>query len=204
MGRTSTAKEKLIDSAVKLITNKNYNSVGVQELCDHAGVKKGSFYHFFPSKKDLTLTCLDYIWSYYKSNVLEPVINSDLALSSKIDELVSKSYKIQISTIESEGCLVGCPFGNLAMEMSTQDEDIRKKIKEIFMDWAECFKTMIDTAIEKNELPSNTNSALTAKSLITYIEGLSLMGKTFNDPELLMRLGCVLKSIAICSECNEE
>ena len=202
MGRTSTAKEKLIDSAVKLITNRSYHSVGVQELCDHAGIKKGSFYHFFPSKKELTITCLDEMWNFYKSKVLEPITTSDLSLNNKIDNLVSESYKLQLSIMESEGCIVGCPFGNLALEMSTQDEDIRVKIKEVFIEWSEYFRIMIDKAIEKGELPTNTNSLLTAKSLIAYIEGLSLIGKTFNDPELVKSLGCVLKSIAISSDCN--
>ncbi|HSG31720.1 MAG TPA: TetR/AcrR family transcriptional regulator, partial [Thermodesulfobacteriota bacterium] len=46
-----TTKEKLIDSAIQLLGTRSYNSVGVQELCEHAEVKKGSFYHFFPSKR---------------------------------------------------------------------------------------------------------------------------------------------------------
>ena len=33
--------------------------VGVNELCQHAGVKKGSFYHFFTSKQDLLLSTVD-------------------------------------------------------------------------------------------------------------------------------------------------
>ena len=72
MGRTSDARENLIHSAIELIGNRSYNAVGVQELCEHAGVKKGSFYHFFPSKRHLTLEAIDTIWQVYKGEMLEP------------------------------------------------------------------------------------------------------------------------------------
>ncbi len=53
MGRTSDARERIIQSSIELIHYLSYSSVGVNELCEHAGVKKGSFYHYFPSKSDL-------------------------------------------------------------------------------------------------------------------------------------------------------
>ena len=34
-------------------------AVGVDEICRPAGVHKGSFYHFFPSKQALVLAVLD-------------------------------------------------------------------------------------------------------------------------------------------------
>ena len=55
MGRTSDARERLIESARELIYARGYNSVGVEEICQHAGVNKGSFYHFYASKRDLVL-----------------------------------------------------------------------------------------------------------------------------------------------------
>ena len=70
MGRKSNAKERLINSAIELIGTRSYNSVGVQEICEHAGVKKGSFYHFFPSKSDLTVAALDAMWKYFQEHVL--------------------------------------------------------------------------------------------------------------------------------------
>ena len=80
MGRTSEAKDKLIESAIDLISNRSYSSVGVQELCDHAGVKKGSFYHFFDSKKELTIISLKAMWDYYHDNIISPLIESDLSI----------------------------------------------------------------------------------------------------------------------------
>ena len=59
MGRDSDAKERILESARGLIYARSYADVGVQEICNQAKVKKGSFYHFFPSKRDLTLAVLE-------------------------------------------------------------------------------------------------------------------------------------------------
>lgn len=202
MGRTSEAKDKLINSAINLISNKSYSSVGVQELCDNAGVKKGSFYHFFDSKKELTIISLRTMWDFYRETCIMPLIESDLSLEEKFDSLLNKSYEMNISSKECNGCLSGCPFGNLALELSTQDEDIRLVIENIFREWIDCFEKIINKSVERGELPIDTDSNATAQSIVAYMEGLSLMGKTFNDPEIVKNLGCVVKNLSICS-CKE-
>ena len=105
MGRTS--EEKLISSAIDLIGQRSYSSVGVQELCKHAGVKKGSFYHFFESKKELTIISLDVMWKYYKENLLIPLVESDLSMEEKFNSLLDKSYEMSINSKECNGCLTG-------------------------------------------------------------------------------------------------
>ena len=42
MGRVSDAQEKLVQSALDLMYARSYASVGVQELCEHAGVDRKS------------------------------------------------------------------------------------------------------------------------------------------------------------------
>ena len=53
--RDTTTKDRLIESAAHVLHQRSYGSVGVDELCERAGVRKGSFYHFFESKRDLAL-----------------------------------------------------------------------------------------------------------------------------------------------------
>jgi len=58
MTQVHDTKQRLLDTAQRLFYARSYEDVGVQEICQEAGVKKGSFYHFFPSKRDLTLAIL--------------------------------------------------------------------------------------------------------------------------------------------------
>ncbi|NNF95750.1 MAG: TetR/AcrR family transcriptional regulator, partial [Halobacteria archaeon] len=47
--------QRIVDSAKQLMHASSYADVGVAAICEKAEVKKGSFYHFFPSKQELTL-----------------------------------------------------------------------------------------------------------------------------------------------------
>jgi TetR/AcrR family transcriptional repressor of nem operon len=51
----SHSKERLLDAAVHVIRSKGYAAATVDDICHHAGVTKGSFFHHFKSKDDLTL-----------------------------------------------------------------------------------------------------------------------------------------------------
>ena len=59
MGRTSNARSRLLETAMQLMYARGYSAVGVQEICAQAGVNKGSFYHFFPSKQALILAVIE-------------------------------------------------------------------------------------------------------------------------------------------------
>lgn len=149
MGRTSDARERLISSTMELISARSYNTVGVQELCEYAGVKNGSFYHFFPSKRDLTLAALDLMWETFREKVLKPTLNSDLPPMEKYSRLLDISYQRSCSAKEATGCMTGCHIGNLAVELSTQDELIRQKIEHIFQQWGSYCEQIIKEAVSE-------------------------------------------------------
>src|SRR5436190_10451988 len=59
MGRVSDAKERLMEAVRELIWTGSYGSTTIDQICDQAGVKKGSFYYFFDSKSDLAAAALE-------------------------------------------------------------------------------------------------------------------------------------------------
>src|SRR5499427_9892265 len=47
----TTTKAALVDAGTQLILEKGYHHTGIQEVLQAAGVPKGSFYYYFPSKE---------------------------------------------------------------------------------------------------------------------------------------------------------
>jgi len=47
----SNTKTHLLDTGYQLIASKGFTAVGIKQILDTAGVPKGSFYHYFASKK---------------------------------------------------------------------------------------------------------------------------------------------------------
>ncbi len=187
MGRTSDARQRLIESAMELFHSRSYADVGVNELCQHAGVKKGSFYHFFPSKQDLTLTALDVLAEEFERRLSGPALSQELPFVDKVQHLMELSYQYQRSVSETTGHMRGCPFGNLAAELSTQDEALRLKVQHIFELFMNSLERSLAEAVTSGELPE-MDTRLTAQSILAYLEGTLLLSKTWNDPDIILRL----------------
>jgi TetR/AcrR family transcriptional repressor of nem operon len=176
----------LIESASELWHSRSYADVGVNEICEHAGVRKGSFYHYFPSKHDLGLAVIDSFWSRMQARLLEPALGAAQPLERFL-KLVDAEYESQRSMKTSTGSMFGCPFGNLAVELSTQDEVLRQRLTELFYELAEHFERILDEAVAAGEIPPQDTRA-TAIAIEAYVEGMLLFAKTANDPELLKQL----------------
>ncbi len=52
----SDSKTKLLDAALQVIRAQGYAATTVEDICQLAGVTKGSFFHHFKSKDDLALS----------------------------------------------------------------------------------------------------------------------------------------------------
>src|SRR5579871_5978493 len=97
-----------------LIHARSYGAVSVDDLCKHAGVHKGSFYHFFPSKRDLMLAALEVQWQQAREQVLEPAFAPDVAPLQRIVRFFSLIAS-HFGDAAGTACILGCPFGNLAV-----------------------------------------------------------------------------------------
>ena len=184
MGRTSDARERLINSAVELVHARSYGSVGVNELCEHAGVKKGSFYHFFPSKRDLTSAALDEVARRYEQDIYKPAFAKDLPPLERIQRFFQLVYEYHASLTETAGRMEGCHIGNLAVELSTQDEVIREKVKGMFEGGVALFEQALREAVAAGDLPA-IDVSLAAHALQAYLEGVVLLAKTWNNPDMI-------------------
>jgi TetR/AcrR family transcriptional repressor of nem operon len=54
------SKTKLLDAALRVIRAKGYSATRVEDICEAAGLTKGSFFHHFESKEALALAAADY------------------------------------------------------------------------------------------------------------------------------------------------
>jgi TetR/AcrR family transcriptional repressor of nem operon len=54
------SKTRLLDAALHVIRAKGYSATRVEDVCEAAGLTKGSFFHHFSSKEELALAAADY------------------------------------------------------------------------------------------------------------------------------------------------
>ena len=62
------SKAAVLDAALQVIRTKGYTATTLDDLCAAAGVSKGSFFHHFPGKEDMTLAAIAH-WNNITSEV---------------------------------------------------------------------------------------------------------------------------------------
>jgi AcrR family transcriptional regulator len=130
MGRISDAKERLMNAVGELIWTGSYGSTTIDQICEKAGVKKGSFYYFFDSKADLAVTAIDADWAKRRvelDSLFSPTVPPLERLRQHCCEY---GYRLQAEIKNRCGCVLGCPLFSLGSEVSTKNSNCRRKSKK--------------------------------------------------------------------------
>lgn len=196
MNLTADTQQRILDSARELIYSRSYADVGVAAICEHAGVKKGSFYHFYPSKRDLTLSVLDAQHLEMKEHLMEKSFANDISPLARIDRFGQIAYSFQKQVLNDTGRVLGCLFGNLATELSTQDESIRLRVEKIFSNIQTSIRQVLREAIAAGEV-QNIDVEATAQAMLAYFEGVVLLAKNQNNVEIMGQLLPAMSKIRI-------
>src|SRR5258706_2460422 len=115
MGRTSDASERLIEATAKLVWQKSYGAVSVDDIGDEAGVKKGSFYHFFKSKDELVVAALDAKWKARRidfDRIFSPAEPPLERLRAYFRHLVERQTALK----RDSGMVLGCFYASVGTE----------------------------------------------------------------------------------------
>lgn len=103
----------------ELIWTGSYGSTSVDHICERAGVKKGSFYHFFESKLALALASLDHGWAEYSAQLA--LQESNMPPLERILTCLRDHRRDQRDLLERYGRVLGCPIHALGAEVATTD-----------------------------------------------------------------------------------
>ncbi len=180
-------RQKLIDTAKDLLWMSSYGAVSVDDICKKAGVKKGSFYHYFPSKQDLALEVMEEYHQYKIHEVMTPVFAANKSFAAQINDMTDAILRDNRQSLEKYGRVCGCPLAALGSEMiGEEDRAITAKVEELFESARGFIVTAIARAIEAGEIPPMDIDAKT-RELHDFITGLMVMARVHNSLDGLER-----------------
>jgi TetR/AcrR family transcriptional repressor of nem operon len=183
MPRTSDADVRLLDAAWELIWRNSYHATSVDDICRAAGVRKGSFYHFFPSKSELALAALEADWRRRKA-VLDELFSPTLPPLRRITGYFDHVAKTQRAHRGKCGCVLGCPFFSVGSEVGTQSSALGTKIREILDRQILYFETAIRDAQAQRSVRT-TDARIAARRVFAFYQGTLAQARIRNDPRLL-------------------
>jgi len=186
MKKTNETKEKLLRVGFDLMWDSSYGSVSVDDICKRAGINKGSFYHFFPSKADLAVAAYQEHWRE-KRPELDRIFSPQVPPLERLHRWCDYMYEVQKQKAEQYGHVCGCPYASVGAEVATMDEKIRAKSEELM----ECGRKYIESAIAdaiRADLVSVTDPVRAAQRIVSVSVGMMVEAKVENNLETLRDL----------------
>jgi TetR/AcrR family transcriptional repressor of nem operon len=177
--RPHDTRHRLLEAASALIWESSYSSASVDAICHRAGVNKGSFYHFFPSKAELAVAALEAEWEARKP-VWDACFSPLVPPLERFSRLHADCMAEQSRLAAQTGCVVGCPLFSLGSEIGTQNEPIRRKIDELLDLHLKYLESAIAEA-HARRLIHAPNPAAKARIVLSYVEGQMTRARIQND-----------------------
>jgi AcrR family transcriptional regulator len=161
---TPPTRERLIAAAARLFHEQGYTATGVATILREADALSGSMYHHFAGKEELLIAVLE----RYRELLRPEVMDRAEALTDDPIERVFALLGLYRHGLEMTGANLGCPIGNLALEVSDSHPEARALIDANFRGWTEHVRGWLAAA---DRLPATTDLTSLAELVLTVMEG---------------------------------
>lgn len=171
----SETRERILETAARLFHEQGFHATGISTILREAKVQSGSLYYFFPSKESLLIGVLERYEGLLHPAVMEPAETLETDPIERIFVLLER-YRMGL---ELSGCTLGCPIGNLAIELADSHPDIRRHIDRNFSLWKGRITEWLESA--RDRLPSGTDPEELATFVLTVMEGAIMQARAASD-----------------------
>lgn len=179
--KRSHNKDEIVQAGLDIIHRGGFNGTGIEAILKQANVPKGSFYNFFSSKEEFGLAVIDLFLSEM-SGLLQP-IREDVSLPPLMR--IRKSFEALITRFEDNNCSKGCLIGNLALEMSDQNEAFRQRLEDALQRWIGSLATILEEARKEGAVRIDVEPVVLAENIVASFEGALLRAKVKKSAEPL-------------------
>jgi TetR/AcrR family transcriptional repressor of nem operon len=179
----TNARDRLLDAAQTLMLSKGFHASRVDEICEGAGVSKGSFYHFFKTKEELGVEVLE---RYYRQTVKRLVSGDYQQLEDPIDRAFG--FLDFVEEVAPELWSDGCLLGGFAIDLADTHPAIQTRVSELFsrmnQGLAVLFEPFSDRSTGEEHRPS---AGEIAEHFLMVIEGSVVLAKAHGEENSVAR-----------------
>jgi AcrR family transcriptional regulator len=158
-------RTRLLETAARLFHEQGYEATGIATILRESGVNSGSLYHYFKSKEELLRGTLE-----WRLEMLRPIVTdpAEAATDDPIERVFALLGRYR-QMLELTGCTMGCPIGNLALELSDSHPHIRALLHSNFENWLDVVGGWLQAAGDR--LPADVHRRELARFVLTTMEG---------------------------------
>jgi TetR/AcrR family transcriptional repressor of nem operon len=166
-------RRRLLEAGLEHVHSRGFAASGVKDITDAAGVPKGSFYAYFPSKEAFAAAILEHYWSDIEARLV-PILAGDGQALKRI----TRFFHALADEHEARDFLLGCLIGNLSLELGGSSEPARAELLRILDRWDEALTACVRSGQgSSGDIRTDLDATELASLLIEAWEGAALRGK---------------------------
>ncbi len=165
----ASSRERILDAAVALISERGYSATSVDALCRHAGIVKTALYWHFGSKEGLLAAVLDRVASAW----IEEIERSAYQVGEPLERL-SRALEGLRTIVEKRPQLLRLLLVML-LERGGEDDETRAALQAAFLRARRAVVQGIETTV-----PGLRDPGLLAHTILSLVQGALLLRLT--DP----------------------
>jgi len=172
------SRVRLLDAALVLIRAKGYTATRVEDICDAAGLTKGSFFHHFSSKEELALAAAEH-WNAITGGLFAQAPYR--ALGDPLDRVLAY-VEFRKAILQGELPQFTCLVGTMVQEVYATHPPIRDACEASISGHAATLEPDIAEALEKYGVKSDWTPRSLALHMQAVIQGAFILAKAKGGP----------------------
>ncbi len=185
----SKTRDKLLDTAIQLVWQSNYDNVGVNEICAQAGVTKGAFYHHFESKADLYYAASKHYWEAFKKE-LDAIYSPSFTPLENLENLIQFVIGRQHGAPSCPDAggeehetpeIAGCPFFTCGGQVGVAEEKVRLASVEMAENGMRYYIALVRGLKADGVLEGDPDPIQLSRLLFQYMQGLLIYGRVMDN-----------------------
>ena len=179
--RPPSHRTLLVDAMRSLALSKGLPATSVDEVCERAGVTKGSFYHHFTSKDELGIAALQ---AYFDDIVAAFTQGPWVEVTEPYDRLrafLGNAAEICSGPLMAHGCLLG----NFSLDIAESSPQVRDLVSEMFLQLRGVVSDVIAEAAKHRDV--DLDPAHLGDQFLAVLEGSNVLAKAHADRDARRR-----------------
>jgi TetR/AcrR family transcriptional repressor of nem operon len=163
-------RDRILEVGAQAIADKSFNSCGLAEILQRAGVPKGSFYHYFGSKEDFGVALIEKASAEYVE-LLRPIVGDRKRTPL---ERLRAVFELSREECLANGAARQCLIPKLALETSQLSEPVHAAVKCAYDQWSALLARVIREAQAAGEVGRHHDPDRLANVLVMMWEGATI------------------------------
>lgn len=172
------SKTKFLQAALQVIRTKGYEAMRVEDVCEAAGLTKGSFFHHFDSKEELALAAADFWMEGTEGLFAAAPYHERVDAVDRLLAYVDFRKELLTGEIRDFSCLAG----TMVQEVYDTHPAIREACDKSISEHAETLEPDIAEAMQRHGVRGDWTPRSLALYIQAVLQGSFILAKAKGGP----------------------